>query len=137
MEYIFLGMIENKKQNIREHKIRYIVFFLSSILISCSQSDANQGATWTGPADFMYVTKNKMEMTYSVDVIGQKMYIDGFYEVIKKGTEIVIFKIKVTDIEFGIREDGMSFCRVWGTVDDSGIESYLLAQNCSVAQSKN
>ncbi len=118
-------------------KTKYLIFLLLVIQISCTPSDENQGVTWVGSADFMYVTKNKMEMTYSVDVIGQKMYIDGFYEVIKKGTEIVIFKIKVTDLEFGIREDGMSFCRVWGTVDDSGIESYLLAQNCSVALSKN
>jgi len=111
-------------------KIRYIVFFLSSILISCSQSDANQGATWTGPADFMYVTKDQMEMTYSVDVGGQKMYLGGFYEVLKMGTDTVIYKIKVTDLEFGKREDAIPFCRIWGKIDDTNIESYLLAQEC-------
>ena len=41
----------------------------------------------------MHVTKDKMEMTYAVDVVGQKMYLNSFYEVIKKGTETVIFKI--------------------------------------------
>ena len=117
-------------------KIRYIVFFLSSILISCSQSDANQGATWTGPADFMYVTKDQMEMTYSVDVVGQKMYLGGFYAVLKMGTDTVKFKIKVTDLEFGKREDAIPFCRIWGKVEDTNIESYLLAQEC-IPVSKN
>ena len=117
-------------------KIRYIVFFLSSILISCSQSDANQGATWTGPADFMYVTKDKMEMTYSVDVVGQRMYLGGFYEVLKMGTDTVIYKIKVTDLEFGKREDAIPFCRIWGKIDNTSIESYLLAQEC-IPVSKN
>ena len=117
-------------------KIRYIVFFLSSILISCSQSDANQGATWTGPADFMYVTKDQMEMTYSVDVVGQKMYLCGCYEVLKMGTDTVIYKIKVTDLEFGKREDAIPFCRIWGKIDDTNIESYLLAQEC-IPVSKN
>jgi hypothetical protein len=111
-------------------KIKYLIFFLSVFLISCSPSEENQGVTWTGPADFMHVTKEKMEMSYSVDVINQKMFLDGFYEVLKKGTEKVIFKINVTDIEFDTREDGVSFCRVWGVVDDSIIESYVLAQDC-------
>ena len=118
-------------------KTKYLIVLLLVIQISCSSSGENLGATWIGPADFMHVTKDKMEMSYSVDVIGQKMYLGGFYEVIKKGTETVIFKIKVTDLEFSIREDGISFCRVWGAVDDSGIESYLLAQECSGSQGNN
>ena len=85
----------------------------------------------------MNVTKDKMEMTYAVDVVGQKMYLNSFYEVVKKETETVIFKIKVTDLEFGERKDGISFCRVWGTIGDSGIESYLLAQDCLAVKSKD
>ena len=118
-------------------KIKYLIFFLSVFLISCSSSEENQGVTWTGPADFMHVTKEKMEMSYSVDVINQKMFLDGFYEVLKKGTDKVIFKIKVTDIEFDTLEDGVSFCRVWGVVDDSTIESYVLAQDCLSIQGDN
>ena len=118
-------------------KTKYLIVLLLVIHISCSSSEENQGATWVGPADFMQLTKDKMEMTYAVDVVGQKMYLNSFYEVIKKGTETVIFKIKVTDLEFGERKDGISFCRVWGTIDDSGIESYLLAQECLAVQSKD
>tara|TARA_Y100000746_G_scaffold25139_1_gene19270 strand:+ start:719 stop:1096 length:378 start_codon:yes stop_codon:yes gene_type:complete len=118
-------------------KTKYLIVLLLVIQISCSSSEENLGANWIGPADFMHVTKDKMEMTYAVDVVGQKMYLNSFYEVIKKGTETVIFKIKVTDLEFGERKDGISFCRVWGTIDDSGIESYLLAQDCLAVQSKD
>ena len=111
-------------------KTKYLIVLLLVIQISCSSSEENQGATWVGPADFMHVTKDKMEMTYSVDVVGQKMYLGGFYEVLKMGTDTVIYKIKVTDLEFGKREDAIPFCRIWGKVEDTNIESYLLAQEC-------
>ena len=32
----------------------------------------------------MHVTKESMTMTYSVDITGQKVFLEGFYEVIKK-----------------------------------------------------
>ena len=118
-------------------RIKYFIFFFLSLFISCSSLEEDQGVIWKGPADFMHVTKEKMEMSYSVDVSGQKMFLGGFYEVLKKGTETVIFNIKVTELEFGTREDGNSFCRVWGMVDDSAIESYLLAQDCLPVKADN
>ena len=118
-------------------RIKYFRFFFLSLFISCSSLEEDRGVIWKGPADFMHVTKEEMEMSYSVDVSGQKMFLGGFYEVLKKGTETVIFNIKVTDLEFGTREDGNSFCRVWGMVDDSAIESYLLAQDCLPVKADN
>jgi len=118
-------------------RIKYLITFTLVFFISCSSVEEDQGVYWKGPADFMHVTKEKMEMSYSVDVSGQKMFLGGFYEVLKKGTEKVIFNIKVTDLEFGTREDGISFCRVWGTVGNSTIESYLLAQECSPLKADN
>jgi len=118
-------------------RIKYFIFFFLSLFISCSSLEEDQGVIWKGPADFMHVTKEEMEMSYSVDVSGQKMFLGGFYEVLKKGTETVIFNIKVTELEFGTREDGNSFCRVWGMVDDSAIESYLLAQDCLPVKADN
>ena len=41
----------------------------------------------------MHVTKESMTMTYSVDITGQKVFLEGFYEVIKN-TDKVIFRIK-------------------------------------------
>ena len=78
----------------------------------------------------MHVTKEKMEMTYSVDVTGQKVFLDGYYEIIKKNTDEVIFNLIVEELEFGIRDDGRNFCRVWGQVDESEIQSYLYALDC-------
>ena len=118
-------------------RIKYLITFTLVFVISCSSVEEDKGVYWKGPADFMHVTKEKMEMSYSVDVSGQKMFLGGFYEVLKKGTEKVIFNIKVNDLEFGTREDGISFCRVWGTVDNSTIESYLLAQECSPLKADN
>ena len=54
-------------------KTKYLIVLILVIQISCSSSEENLGATWIGPTDFMHVTKDKMEMSYSVDVIGQKM----------------------------------------------------------------
>ena len=118
-------------------RIKYLIIFSLSLFVSCSSSEEDRGVIWKGPADFMHVTKEKMEMSYSVDVTGQKMYLGGFYEILKKGTKKVIFTIKATDLEFGTREDGVFFCRVWGTVDDSTIESYLLAQDCLPVKADN
>ena len=78
----------------------------------------------------MHVTKESMTMTYSVDITGQKVFLEGFYEVIKKNTDKVIFRIKVEELEFGNREDGRNFCRVWGSIDNTEIQSYLFALDC-------
>ena len=78
----------------------------------------------------MHVTKESMTMTYSVDITGQKVFLEGFYEVIKKNTDKVIFRIKVEELEFGNREDGRNFCRVWGSINNTEIQSYLFALDC-------
>tara|TARA_B100001175_G_C19177384_1_gene480385 strand:- start:94 stop:342 length:249 start_codon:yes stop_codon:yes gene_type:complete len=78
----------------------------------------------------MHVSQEKMEMIYSVDVTGQKVFLDGYYEITRKNTDTVIFQIVVDEIEFGFREDGIKFCRVWGHVDESKIQSYLFALDC-------
>jgi hypothetical protein len=33
-------------------------------------------------------------------------------------------------LEFGKKQDGKDFCRIWGYVDNSSILSYLYAQDC-------
>ena len=103
---------------------------MSCILGSCSNSSQPNGVEWSGPLNFMHVTKEKMEMIYSVDVTGQKVFIDGFYEVTRKNTDEILFRLKVEELEFGNREDGRTFCRVWGDIDESNIQSYLFALDC-------
>ena len=115
-----------------EQKIRHklAITLIGFILNACSNSSQLNGAEWSGPLNFMYVTKEKMKMFYSVDVTGQKVFVDGFYEVTKKNTDEVIFRLKVEELEFGSREDGRTFCRVWGDIDESNIQSYLFALDC-------
>ena len=107
-----------------------LLIFVSIILDSCSNATQPSGVEWSGPLNFMHVTKEKMEMIYSVNVTGQKVFLDGFYEVTKKNTDEVLFRLKVEELELGNREDGRSFCRVWGNIDESNIQSYLFALDC-------
>ena len=115
-----------------KHKI--LIIFVTIILGSCSNSTQPNGVEWSGPLNFMHVTKEKMEMIYSVDVTGQKVFLDGFYEVTKTNTDEVLFRLKVEELELGNREDGRSFCRVWGEIDESHIQSYLFALDCKPIQ---
>ena len=116
-----------KGQKIK-HKL--LIIFVNIILGSCLNSTQSNGVEWSGPLNFMHVTKEKMEMIYSVDVTGQKVFMDGFYEVTRKNTDEVLFRLKVVELEFGNREDGRTFCRVWGDIDESNIQSYLFALDC-------
>ena len=34
------------------------------------------------------------------------------------------------ELEFGNREDGRNFCRVWGSINNTEIQSYLFALDC-------
>tara|TARA_B100001287_G_scaffold276642_1_gene288420 strand:+ start:1561 stop:1926 length:366 start_codon:yes stop_codon:yes gene_type:complete len=117
---------------ITEQKIKtsFIVFIFTFLLYACSNDSQAKGATWKGKLNFMHVTKDTMEMTYSVDVIGQKVFLDGYYEITRKNTDQVIFRLAVDELEFGNRDDGIPFCRIWGDVDDSNIKSYLYALDC-------
>jgi|TARA_B110000305_G_scaffold225308_1_gene271763 hypothetical protein len=78
----------------------------------------------------MHVTSDTMDMIYAVDVIGHEIFLEGFYEVIKKNTDVVIYRLEVKELEFGKKQDGKDFCRIWGYVDNSSILSYLYAQDC-------
>ena len=42
---------------------------------ACSDASQNKGASWKGALNFMHVTKDSMQMTYSVDVMGQKVFL--------------------------------------------------------------
>ena len=112
-------------------KTNLIILVTTLCISSCSNSSQIKGAHWKGHLNFMHVTKEKMEMIYSVDVTGQKVFLDGYYEIIRKNTDQVIFRLTVDELEFGTRDDGMPFCRIWGDVDESNIKSYLYALDCA------
>ena len=116
--------IERRKKT----KLASIFFFI--ILNTCSNASEINGAQWSGQSNFMHVTKEKMDMIYSVDITGQKVFLGGYYEIIKKNTDQVIFRLNVEELEFNSRVDGKEYCRIWGRVDNSDIQSYLYANDC-------
>ena len=111
-------------------KTKLVTILLLVILNSCSNPSEINGAHWSGQSNFMHITEEKMSMVYSVDITGQKVFLGGYYEIIKKNTDQVIFRLTVEELEFDSRADGVEYCRIWGRVDDSDSQSYLYATDC-------
>ena len=111
-------------------KTKLVTILLLVILNSCSNPSEINGAQWSGQSNFMHITEEKMHMVYSVDITGQKVFLGGYYEIIKKNTDQVVFRLTVEELEFNSRIDGIEYCRIWGRVDDSDSQSYLYATDC-------
>ena len=120
-----------KKRN-RPLVFCWIVFF-----VSCTNQNEIVGAKWSGDSDFMFVDENEMRMHYATEISGKTAFIGGLYEVLKSQTSVVIDRLEVTQIEFETREDGVKYCRLWGTVTNSLEECYLLAYECEPIYSNN
>ena len=109
---------------------RLLVFCWILLLASCTNQNEIVGAKWSGDSDFMFVDENHMRMHYATEISGKTAFIGGFYEVLKSQTSVVIDRLEVTQIEFETREDGVEYCRLWGTVTNSLEECYLIAYEC-------
>jgi len=103
---------------------------LLTLLVSCTEPEEITGAYWTGSSDFMFISNQNMEMHYASSIAGKKVYLGGFYEIIQSGTNQVINKIKVSELEFEQRTDGVMYCRIWGNIESSEEKGYLLADDC-------
>ena len=100
------------------------------LFVSCTNQNEIVGAKWSGDSDFMIVDEDQMRMHYATEISGKTAFIGGLYEVLKSQTSVVIDRLEVTQIEFETREDGVKYCRLWGTVTNSTEECYLLAYEC-------
>ena len=109
---------------------KLLVFCWILLLASCTNQNEIVGAKWSGDSDFMFVEENQMRMHYATEVSGKTAFIGGLYEVLKSQTSVVIDRLEVTQIDFETREDGVKYCRLWGTVTNSLEECYLLAYEC-------
>ena len=109
---------------------KLLVFCWIFLFASCTNQNEIVGAKWSGDSDFMFVEENQMRMHYATEITGKRAFIGGFYEVLKSQTSVVIDRLEVTQIEFETREDGVKYCRLWGTVTNSLEECYLLAYEC-------
>ena len=109
---------------------KLLVFCWILLFVSCTNQNEIVGAKWSGDSDFMFVDKDEMRMHYATEISGKTAFIGGLYEVLKSQTSVVIDRLEVTQIEFETREDGVKYCRLWGTVTNSIEECYLLAYEC-------
>ena len=119
---MIIGLL--KKRN------KLLVFCWILFFVSCTNQNEIIGAKWSGDSDFMFVDEDEMRMYYATDILGKTAFIGGLYEVLKSQTSVVIDRLEVTQIEFETREDGVKYCRLWGTVTNSIEECYLLAYEC-------
>ena len=103
---------------------------ISFIFSSCSEYSDIDGATWSGSAEFMEISDDKRKRYYGMKIPSNKVFIGGLFEVLQAGTNQHFTKLKVTDIEFEERMDGLKYCRIWGNVEGSDIPSYFLANEC-------
>ncbi len=110
-------------------KIRLLII-VGFLLSSCSEYKDVKGATWSGSSDFMEISSDKMKMHYGTSIPSNKVFIGGLFEVLQAGNNKHLTKLKVTEIEFEERMDGLKYCRIWGSIEDSDIPSYFLANNC-------
>jgi len=109
---------------------KLLVFCWILFFVSCTNQNEIVGAKWSGDSDFMFVDEDEMRMHYATEISGKTAFIGGLYEVLKSQTSVVIDRLEVTQIEFETREDGVKYCRLWGTVTNSIEECYLLAYEC-------
>tara|TARA_Y100000590_G_scaffold236956_1_gene266691 strand:- start:1166 stop:1543 length:378 start_codon:yes stop_codon:yes gene_type:complete len=109
---------------------KLLVFCWIFLFASCTNQNEIVGAKWSGDSDFMFVQENQMRMHYATEITGKRAFIGGSYEVLKSQTSVVIDRLEVTQIDFETREDGVKYCRLWGTVTNSLEECYLLAYEC-------
>ena len=109
---------------------KLLVFCWILLFVSCTNQNEIVGAKWSGDSDFMFVDEDEMRMHYATEISGKTAFIGGLYEVLKSQTSVVIDRLEVTQIEFEMREDGIKYCRLWGTVTNSIEECYLLAYEC-------
>ena len=124
---MIIGLL--KKRN------KLLVFCWILFFVSCTNQSEIVGAKWSGDSDFMFVDEDEMRMYYATDILGKTAFIGGLYEVLKSQTSVVIDRLEVTQIEFETREDGVKYCRLWGTVTNSIEECYLLAYDCELIYS--
>ena len=114
---------------VRQIKTNLLLVILT-IFSSCSEPKEVTGASWQGSSDFMFISNKNMEMHYASSILGNQVYLGGFYEIIQNRTNQVINKIEVSELEFEKRTDGVSYCRIWGNIQDSDEKGYLLADAC-------
>ena len=87
-------------------------------------------SSWDSSLDYFSENQENYEVTYFVDVGTTEAYLGGILEIYKLPKMNYLDRIKVTNIEFFKRVDGLQMCRIWGESSKSGTLNHLLARNC-------
>ena len=118
--------------NLKHTKIFYKII-LSIILcyfFACSNDYQIKKTSWDSSLDYFSENQENYEVTYFVDVRTTEAYLGGILEIYKLPKMNYLDRIKVTNIEFFKRVDGLQMCRIWGESSKSGTLNHLLARNC-------
>ena len=119
--------------NLKHKKIFSKKIILSIILcqfFACSKDYQITNTSWDSSLDYFSKTLENYEVTYFVDVGTKEAYLGGILEIYKLPNMDYLDRIKVTEIEFFNRVDGLQMCRIWGESSKSGTLNHLLARNC-------
>ena len=119
--------------NLKHKKIFSKKIILSIILcqfFACSKDYQITNTSWDSSLDYFSKTLENYEVTYFVDVGTKEAYTGGILEIYKLPNMDYLDRIKVTEIEFFKRVDGLQMCRIWGESSKSGTLNHLLARNC-------
>jgi hypothetical protein len=118
--------------NLKHTKIFYKII-LSIILcyfFACSNDYQIKKTSWDSSLDYFSENQENYEVTYFVSVGTTEAYLGGILEIYKLPKMNYLDRIKVTNIEFFKRVDGLQMCRIWGESSKSGTLNHLLARNC-------
>ena len=125
---------ENLKGFNLKHKVIIFRLFCLSFILSyfsgCSQEYQVEKASWDSSLDYFSEIQEGYDVTYFVEVGTQEAYLGGILEIYKLPKMNYLDRIKVTEIEFFNRVDGLQMCRIWGVSSKSGTSNHLLARNC-------
>jgi hypothetical protein len=80
--------------------------------------------------DYFSEKQENYEVTYFVDVGTKEAYVGGVLEIYKLPKMYYLDRIKVTEIEFFKRIDGLQMCRIWGKSSKTETSNHLLAREC-------
>tara|TARA_X000000368_G_scaffold233782_1_gene184687 strand:+ start:10034 stop:10441 length:408 start_codon:yes stop_codon:yes gene_type:complete len=122
-----------KRFNLKHTKVFSRKFILGIILcyfVACSNDYQIKNASWDSSLDYFSENLKNYEVTYFVDVGTKEAYVGGILEIYKLPNKNYLDRIKVTEIEFFTRVDGLKMCRIWGESSKSGTRNHLLARNC-------
>ena len=119
--------------NLKHKKVfskKIILVIILCQFFACSNDYQIKKTSWDSSLDYFSENLENYEVTYFVDVGTKEAYVGGILEIYKLPKMDYLDRIKVTEIEFFNRVDGLQMCRIWGKSPKSGTLNHLLARNC-------